>query len=87
MMRSEGNRAPLDMSGGWPGVAGFSHDGATYCIDCAEENADIDTTLARKDDSQLAYTGLILGSHEFDREVLCATCERTLQVRTYGNRD
>lgn len=81
MERSEGNRAPLDMSGGWPGVAGFSHDGDTYCVDCAEENPDIDTEQARKDDAQLPWTGIILGDSEFDREARCATCERVLQVR------
>lgn len=73
--------APVDTSGGWPGIAGFSHDDACYCVDCAEQNDAIDTEQARRDDAQLPKTGVILADEEWDRQPRCAACEKPLNVQ------
>lgn len=76
--------ARVDRSGGWPGIAGFSHDGETYCVACADDRDDIDTAQARQDDAVLPMTGVILTTAEFGREVHCGDCERRLDVRVLG---
>ena len=72
-----GETAAKDNSHGWPGVAGYTLDGDTWCPQCAEAHEDIDTS----GDSRQA----ILADTEWDAPApVCAHCLATLDVRTIG---
>lgn len=61
-------------------IAGISHDGAAYCVECAKNKKEINVKQALEDDSRMAWTSVILKSHEWDYQPVCNECLDELDV-------
>lgn len=66
-------------------VAGYAHDGDTYCPECAKDYSEIDREQYRERPETVAYGGAIRTHEEWDIQPHCGNseCGRKLDVRVF----